>query len=311
MLGAFAPALPPLVELGGALALILAWAVALGFLYVYRRTLKWALVRFADLLDAVRVGAAGHYAHPFGPVSSFLRTTAETIDHAIAFMVIHTEGGIVRLLHLLASQARTLGRLLSSTANTIEHRFHGLLLAFPPAAGLWLAVRAAQHLPDVWRAIHGAKATATAAVASAARARTTVSQATRAYVARAELEAIAAASVAVAGTRTWAGGRFRSIERDYSGVRSRLGKLEGHLTKAGAAALVGTALVTLGIGRLRCSNIRRNLKRVCGMDADLLDDLLLGTLAVIGTISLVETAKDLQGITGAAVDFTHALIREV
>jgi hypothetical protein len=64
------------------------------------------------------------------------------------------------------------------------------------------------------------------------------------------------------------------------------------LTKAAGAALVAFSLARLGLGWLRCGNVKKVGKRLCGMNPDLLDALLIGTTLIVGTISLREFAKE-------------------
>lgn len=79
---------------------------------------------------------------------------------------------------------------------------------------------------------------------------------------------------------------------------------------AGVAAAVVAALRRLGLNLLRCRNVKRTLPRLCGMDANLLDSLLLDSLAIFSVISVVEFANDLRGIEDEAVGILHRLIRE-
>jgi hypothetical protein len=102
----------------------------------------------------------------------------------------------------------------------------------------------------------------------------------------------------------WTIPRLRARERTLS---DSLGKLwhrvranEGKLALGAAAALVVTALGRLGLGFLRCKGIRSAGKRVCGMNPSLLEALLADTLLVLGTVSLVEFAKELQPITNGS-----------
>ena len=71
-------------------------------------------------------------------------------------------------------------------------------------------------------------------------------------------------------------------------------------TGAALGALV-YALGKLGIGWVRCSAVKSAGKRVCGMDRNLLDSLLADTLLIAGTLSLVEFAEEMRGVTETAV----------
>jgi hypothetical protein len=82
------------------------------------------------------------------------------------------------------------------------------------------------------------------------------------------------------------------------------------LTKAAGAALVAFSLARLGLGWLRCSNVAKAGKRLCGMNPGLLDALLAGSTLLVGTISLREFAKEVQAVTEEASGLIHGFIRD-
>jgi len=71
--------------------------------------------------------------------------------------------------------------------------------------------------------------------------------------------------------------------------------------------VVGYALSKLGLGSQQCSNNKRFAKSVCGMSTKVLDDLLAGLIAIVGTVSLVQLAEEYQklvpGIEAEVVKF--------
>jgi hypothetical protein len=75
-----------------------------------------------------------------------------------------------------------------------------------------------------------------------------------------------------------------------------------------AVALFGLVIRTLArrFPWLFCRKTANVGRRVCGLDTDLLSALLLDTLIIGGTISVVQMAKELQAIEGAAL----AIIRD-
>lgn len=86
------------------------------------------------------------------------------------------------------------------------------------------------------------------------------------------------------------------VTRGIDDLRARLGRLSRLLNPAAVLGLVAAALATLRLGWLKCGNVRRAGEHVCRMDAGVLDGLLAGTLAVFGTVSLVEFAEELSGL---------------
>jgi hypothetical protein len=263
--------MPVVVYLGVDLALVLALVVALGFLYVYRGTFKPFLIGFAVLLEVVKVGGFGHYARPFGPVASFLRHSADKIDEGISAVARGAERGVAFLGEQIAQQIRWLGDLLGDLAETIEHRFHRLLLLFPPAAMLWAVVRAVQVLPQLWGLAHTAAHKA------------------------------AAAYTAVVESGSWVRGRLARTEREIANQAKRIKSLARRLSRTGALALVATALAGLGLGWIRCPRVGRLGKRACSMDLDLLESLIADTLIIGSSISLVQLIHELQAVTPEVV----------
>jgi hypothetical protein len=84
--------------------------------------------------------------------------------------------------------------------------------------------------------------------------------------------------------------------------------LIGHKT----LAALGLAIIAkLGLGWLRCNNVNNLGKRACGLDTDLFDLLLLDTVAILGGISVVEFARELQSLEGEAIGIMRAGIREL
>jgi hypothetical protein len=93
-------------------------------------------------------------------------------------------------------------------------------------------------------------------------------------------------------------------------IWKRLRALEKKLAVPIGIAAVATALARLGVGWLRCNNVRKVGRSMCGLDTNLLDSLLLDALAIFSVVSVVEFAKELQAIEGEAVGILGRLIRE-
>jgi hypothetical protein len=115
-----------------------------------------------------------------------------------------------------------------------------------------------------------------------------------------------------------------TIPRELGRVRSRVGQLEHDLTHPSstwlkrigealwAASLLGLLIRTLArrFPWLFCRQVKAVGNRVCGLDSGLFQSLLLDTLVIGGTISIVEFAKELQGLEGEAVTIIHGFIRD-
>jgi len=100
--------------------------------------------------------------------------------------------------------------------------------------------------------------------------------------------------------------RFPSL----SGILKRLKRLEKVTAVGVGVGLVAAALSRLGLGWIRCNNVKRAGRSVCGMDFNLLDSLLLDSLAIFGVISVVEFANGLRTIEDEAVTILRHGIRE-
>lgn len=75
-------------------------------------------------------------------------------------------------------------------------------------------------------------------------------------------------------------------------------------------AAVTAALTRLGLGWLRCNNVGKAARSICRTDVSLLEDLLLGTLAIFGVLSVREFARGMVDIEDEALDLARRLIRE-
>jgi hypothetical protein len=104
--------------------------------------------------------------------------------------------------------------------------------------------------------------------------------------------------------------RVGQLERDWSGIKARLRRLERAAGATGAVALFVAALAKLGLKWLRCKNVTKAGKAVCSSDAQWLTSLLGDALVIASVISVVEFAKELQVIEGEAVKILGVGIRE-
>lgn len=102
---------------------------------------------------------------------------------------------------------------------------------------------------------------------------------------------------------------------DYAeGKTTALGRFIGaipgtsYLDWAKGIAVAG--LAALGLNWLRCENTNTAGNRLCGLDSGLLDALLLGTLAVEGSVSLVGMAHELIDLAGDIVPAVTGVVSE-
>ena len=96
----------------------------------------------------------------------------------------------------------------------------------------------------------------------------------------------------------------------FPNIWKRIRALEKKLAVPLGIAAVVAALGRLGLGWIRCNKVRQVGRSVCGLDQNLLESLLLDTLAVFSIVSVVEFANGLRAIEDEAVGILHHLIRE-
>lgn len=297
------------LELGVDLLVFAAFVVSLASLLIYRATAKKLLLFIADELDKVNIPTPFGRKHLFGTVSHLVRQLANGIDAGLTSAVRASDGAAAYLWNQLARQVKWLGHFLGDLTTTLEAKFGWFLLVFPPAALLVGAVEAARRIPAILSAIHRLENRAVTTTTKIVHDAATVPKVVKTYVTRVVYPAAIATVGAVAAPLPWVRGRLGGIERDLGGLRKRVGALEKVGIGAGIAAAVAVALSRLGLGWVRCPRVTKAGRQVCGMNADLLDSLLADTLLIAGTVSLVEFAQGMQGITAEITPAIRAFWR--
>lgn len=117
----------------------------------------------------------------------------------------------------------------------------------------------------------------------------------------------------------------RVIPGAIPALRKRVGTLEGgvgkvwdyirsHAVNYGTLAFAGAvavALARMGGTFVRCRNTQLLGRRLCGLDKALLDSLLLGTLAIIGTLSIRDFANAAIDTVEPTIGAIQGLVREL
>lgn len=104
-------------------------------------------------------------------------------------------------------------------------------------------------------------------------------------------------------------GKTRAHDHDISNLRARVKRIEKAL---GLGIIAGIVVRTLAkvAPWIFCRNVKRVARQLCGTNSNLIDDLLMGTIAIGGALSIVELAKELQTVMGPAVEGIEELITE-
>lgn len=260
MVAAVAPLAPLAGEAALALTLAAGFVVAFGLLYVYRSTLSRILTWLADELDDVAVNVGFKTLHLFGPLSNLLRTVDDAIMDALGYFVKQTERGMVYFWHATTETFDLLGDFLTDFAETVAATLATLTATTIPNALLGVESRVARRLAAIAAGVTWVRSVALPRVWG-------------------EID----------GVRD----RVGQLGRDIARAAGRLRRLEKLLTAAGAAALVMVALKRLGLGWVRCTNVSKAGKRLCGMDLGTLDALLASTLLLSGAISVERLTREL------------------
>jgi hypothetical protein len=273
MVGAVVPVAPAIGEAVVAASLFLAWLVAFGLLFVYRSTLGAIALGLANRIEGIGISTRIGSIHPFGPLADAIRFVDNEIRDGLGWAVANTERAASWLFHTATAQIRAIGDTVGGLAYDLSHALdRTVTVTIPHAVGV-AERRGARALGKV-RAL---------AVATAA----TIAH---------ELPKIH--------------GRLRSGERVMERLGRRVKRLEKAFAPAAFAALVVAAFVRLGLGVLRCPRFLKAAKRTCGMDPSLLESMLLDTTMILGAISLVEFAHELQSVVEPVESGIRHLIRE-
>jgi hypothetical protein len=281
----------------GMLALV-SWMVLRGLRATWVLTFGWMLLAMANALNYDKWVVHIHLGGPFEAINRTVLNTLETLaaksEHGMGYMF-HGAGviqgwAVRETLHLAASVLSWATWLQRSH---LPRWVKALVYAAVPPALLLRLITAAIHanLPGLARSIlHTAEHVVTHTV-------TRIVSATH-------------GALALPGWVIHLPRRVGRLEHEWTNAWNRLKRLERLLTATGAAALVIAGLAHLGLRWLRCSNVTKAGRAICGTDGNLLESLLGDVLLVVGLVSVVEFAEGMQAIEGASIDIMRGIVRE-
>lgn len=292
MIAAVAPAAPEAGLAVAGLLLVIAFVVALGLQNLHRATLGAFLNWLGSL--GIHIGIP-HLpdvtVHPFG----FAKRINRNIERALDWAVVNSERGMVWVF----SEMWTLLKNMSHTTAQVAH-------------DAWQGIRGSAHTTRV-TVTKVVRETIVRPVAHAGKVTAAITRGQfRSLTHR--VDALAARvdhmAHATAGTIARPFPRIGQLERTLERQGARIKKLEKGIAAGVAAGFAVAVLAKAVIGWLRCPSLAKNLRNRHCIDSDLLDALLTGTLLIVGTISLVEFAKEVGAVTEEANDLIHGFLRD-
>lgn len=283
------------------LALIVAWYVLFGMHRTSNDWLVTLLTRLAHPQGSFLTRAA---MKPLSLAAGGVLWVVNQVDHAISKAASHASAAVAHWLHGLASWFTHVFNAAEAFALDVEHAFTRLVHNTIPHAIHVATVPLWRGIDHLERDLHHLQQRLTHFARGIDRLLT-----------HRVLPALRHLEHAIAVT----------IPRELGRIRTRVGQLEHDLTHPSkawlkrlaramwAAALLGLLIRTLArrFPWLFCRKVKTVGGRVCGLDSDLLNALLLDTLIISGTISVVAMAKELQALEPAALAIIRAGIDEL
>jgi hypothetical protein len=292
---------PLVLVLGPPLALIVAWFLLFG---MHRTINDWLTSQLTALLHPHGNVLTRAALKPLALAASGILWIVNQVDHAVSKAASHASAAVAHWLHGLTSWFTHVFSAAEAFAVDVEHAFGRLVHHTIPHAIHVATVPIWRGIDHLERDLH-----------HLAQRLTHFARGIDRLLTHRVLPALRHLEHAVDVTLPRALGR----------IRTRVGQLEHDLTHPSrawlkrlarslwAVALFGLVIRTLArrFPWLFCRKVKTVGGRVCGLDADLLNALLLDTLIISGTISVVAMAKELQAIEPAALAIIRAGIDEL
>jgi len=309
---------PVAPEAGLSLGLILlglACVFLLSLNKAYEFTIGALLHTLASMVnDLPKVRILGHDVPPWDALASGIEDVNSWVLQAIGYGISKTEAGMHAIVSwmvwVLQATATEVADLAEDTGKALRH-VRGYLIPAMLGAAIAPLWRLVHHLHNVvnitqkypTQVIHKT----VQVIAPGLKALTG-----RVNALEAKVAAIGAAAPVIVHEGTTVVTHpgvipgLSDITKGLDSLWKRTRSFGKTLTPAGIVGLVAAAtLARLGLGWLKCRNVRTTAQRLCGMNPGILENLLLGAVAVFGTIGLVRFAEDVQGVTHEFSDFAQ------
>jgi len=282
---------PLVIDLG----LLLTFLVALGLCLLARQLIGGMLSGIASLV--------GHIPLLGGVTSAGIHKIEQSVTHALGTQAAGLQARIGGVYHSAA-------RLVEETGQKIEDAYRliggvaGILEVFVP----YREVLALYHaLAKAVARLHGSTKEQTKAINATTHTVTHVIK--RIDTVQVRAQAIPA-DVVIPRDLSGLRGRVREAEHEIGRLWDRVRGIAPGVVGGLALGALTFALGRLGLGWARCSNVGKVGRRICGLDQNLLESLLLDTIAIVGTVSVVEFIRDAQAVENVALGALGGFIRE-
>jgi hypothetical protein len=289
----------PLIPVVG-FGLLLAFLVLFG---MHRTNQDWLVPLLRQLAHPQGSFLKRAVLKPLALVAAGIANIVQNVDHSISLAASHATAGVAHWLDGLASWVIRSYVVAGNFSAEVAHGFERLVTHTIP------------------REIHSATRPLWRGIDHLERDFTQLRDRLRAFakgidtlIAHRILPAIRHLEHAIAVT----------IPRELGRIRSRVGSLEDRVTHPSrawlkriarsmwAVALLGLLVRTLAkrFPWLFCRKTKVVGNRLCGLDQDLLNALLLDTVLIGGSISIVEFAREMQSIERVGAEIIHGFIRD-
>jgi hypothetical protein len=227
-------------------------------------------------------------------ISGDLHRIEQRITNQLGQVAVSLQHRVGAMWHSLASLMQTITDKIEANAGLIWQIAHYL-------PGLATTAQLVDAIRELRRGNH-ATATATRTNTRVIHdvTRVTTHERDRVNTITTRVQAIPA-DVLLPGALGGLRGRVRAAEDEIASLWNRVKVSPRTAVEGVAVGALAFALGRLGMTWARCSNVGKFGRRACGMDANLLESLLADTLLVVGTLSLVTFAEEMQGVTEVAV----------
>lgn len=272
----------------------------LGLRFAWGTTFGVVLPNIDDALARLSKGGGGGAGNLFGPDFNLFRSASLKMLENIGHGLTHTQAAAAEKYITEAWAFEGIGSVIERVAEDAVHTRKLIRHRSKPVE----IVRVTQ--PNVRAQL---RPVARRADVAAQRAEAAEKRAQRLEVRLARLERAAAHSHAV--PIPLPGPRPDWIEREIARLKGKVGRI-GKIAGLGAfLILLAKALEKMGASWIRCGNVKRYGRRICGMDTNLLDAILAESFLIAGAISLRGLAERLLAVQEDIVGGVLRSISEV